>query len=244
MNIENITTLAEQLEVLGFTGLKYDLLRKVCFKPLNFVLEHKVDAGNDKLDFEIYFEKLAQAEMYQLKYYEATLNTDECLRNMEVSSVEITALEKSFAEIDWAAFFNPSTAKSWSPDNKNSWETERKVESIIDQLNQLEKTAEGKAFANKLKLKFWWPVPYRENYCLFNPVKSKKGFVQRFYFFAGQPGISVSECARFLLHQKMTKQLVTEKKGKNNFAADDEGVSKKLKSTKRQYKKNVQAEKK
>ena len=73
MNIQNITALAEQLQLFGFENTGYSLLKRICFKPDNFSLSQKMTKGKDQVSFNLYFEKDSKKETYALMYYDAIL---------------------------------------------------------------------------------------------------------------------------------------------------------------------------
>ncbi|MGC4102303.1 hypothetical protein [Ferruginibacter sp.] len=218
MNITNVAALAVQLESLGFNGLRYDLLRKICFMPHSFFLSFTSESENDKVNFEISFEMASSDELYKLMYYDAILAAEKNFQKNEINGIQLAELEKSFEKIDWAALFNPSTFKDWKADDKNSWDTEQRVATLIEQVRELEKTPEGKAYANDIRSRFWGAIAYYNLYCPFKVIKDKQGFVQRFYFFENQPSITVNECIRFLRHQKLVKEFNI--KTKASFSSD------------------------
>ena len=46
MNIENISALMGQLQSLGFENAGYSLLKRISFKPENFILSQKIEKKN------------------------------------------------------------------------------------------------------------------------------------------------------------------------------------------------------
>lgn len=212
MNIQNIASLADQLEGLGFKNSGYSLLKRICFKPAVFSLSQKIEKDKDQLSIQLFFEKDTKQEEYTLMYYDAILQKEVASVGVTINGISIATLEKSMAEIDWKASFDLNTKKQWSVEDKASWEKEQKVEAVIEDLNELEKSEDGKTISVGLKLKYWAGAPYQELMGSISPIKSKFEVTQRFYFFQGQTGITVDEAYRFLQNRWLEKQMLAKRK--------------------------------
>lgn len=212
MNTQNIITLAEQLQLLGFENAGYLLLKRICFKPDSFLISQRIEKGKDKLTFQLMFEKDGQQNTYVLVYYDAILQKETALAEVTINGINTAALERSLSEIDWKAAFDFSATKMWDAEDKTSWVNEQKVETAIEGFSELEKSEEGKIIAAGLKLKYWAGLPYQELFGNINPVKNKLEVIQRFYFFEGQAGISVEEAYRFLQNRWQEKQMQAKRK--------------------------------
>jgi hypothetical protein len=212
MNIQNITALAEQLQSLGFENAGYWLLKRICFKPDSFLISQKIEKGKDKLTFQLFFERDNKQNVYSLMYYDAILQKEIPLTDVAVNGINAAALERSVAEIDWKNAFDFNSKKLWNAEDKISWEKEQKIETVIEDFAELEKSEEGKAIAVGLKLKYWNGVPYQELFGNISPLKNKLEVSQRFYFFDGQPGISIDEANRFLQNRWLEKQMQAKRK--------------------------------
>lgn len=212
MNIENISSLVEQLESLGFKNSGYLLLKRISFKPNHFTLSYGMDKGKDKLSFQLFFEKDGTQNSYALMYYDASLQKETALIDITINGINSANIEKSMAEIDWKTAFDFNTNKSLNFEEKISWEKEQKIENIIDGLSALEKSEDGKAISTGLKLKYWTGIPYQELFGNISPLKNKLDVSQRFYFFDGQIGISIEEAYRFLKNRWLEKEMQVKKK--------------------------------
>ncbi len=212
MNIENISALLGQLQSLGFENAGYSLLKRISFKPENFILSQKIEKAKDKLSFQLFFEKDIKQDIYVLSYYDAILQKETSLIDAAINGINISNLEKSMIEIDWKNAFDFDAKKQLNLEDKTSWEKELKVESVIEGLSELEKSEEGKVVAVGLKLKYWSEVSYQELFGSISPLKNKSEVSQRFYFFEGQTGISVEEAYRFLQNRLLEKQMQAKKK--------------------------------
>src|SRR6185312_9322924 len=212
MNIENISALARQLQSLGFENEGYSLLKRIGFKLENFILSQKMEKTKDKLIFQLFFEKDVKQGTYVLSYYDAVLQKETPLIDATINGINTTTLEKSMTEIDWKSAFDFVTKKQLNLEDKTSWEKEQKVESVIEGLSELEKSEDGKAVAERLKLKYWAGIPYQELFGNISPLKNKSEVSQRFYVFEGQPGISADESYRFLQNRWMEKQMQAKRK--------------------------------
>lgn len=212
MNIENISALMGQLQSLGFENAGYSLLKRVSFKPENFILSQKIEKAKDKLSFQLFFEKDIKQDIYVLSYYDAILQKETPLTDAAINGINISNLEKSMIEIDWKNAFDFVTKKQLNLEDKTSWEKEQKVESVIEGLSELEKSEDGKVVAIALKLKYWAGISYQELFGNISPLKNKSEVSQRFYVFEGQTGISVDEAYRFLQNRWLEKQMQAKKK--------------------------------
>jgi hypothetical protein len=143
-----------------------------------------------------------------------------------INGINSKDIEKQMSTIDWKNAFDQDEIRQWSVDDKASWEKEQKIETTLSDLTKLEEVEEGKAVGLSLKLKFWTDFTQSElvgNIC---PLKNKSEVSQRFYFFDGQPGISVDEAYRFLQNQWLEKQLQAKRKQNENAEikeADSDG---------------------
>ena len=131
MNIENISALMEQLQSLGFENAGYSLLKRISFKPENFILSQKIEIAKDKLSFQLFFEKDIKQDIYVLPYYDAILQKETPLIDAAINGINTSNLEKSMIEIDWKNAFDFVTKKQLNLEDKTSWEKEQKVESVI-----------------------------------------------------------------------------------------------------------------
>ena len=211
MDIQNISTLAEQLHLLGFENAGYHLLKRICFKPESFVFIRHIKKGNEELCFQLFYERNNKQETYVLMYYDAILQQEITLSNTASNGIEIAQLEKSMIGIDWKKAFDYTENKRWNADDKTSWENEQKIGTIMNDLAILETSDEGKAVAASLKLKYWNGSAYYELFDNIIQSKGKAEISQRFYFSDGQAGISVDEAYRFLQNRRLEKQMQAKK---------------------------------
>jgi len=216
MNIENISALIKQLQSLGFENAGYSLLKRISFKPENFILSQKMEKAKDKLSFQLFFEKEISIGMYVLLYYDAVLQKETPLIDASINGINTTSLEKTMTEIDWKSAFDFVTKKQLNLEDKTTWEKEQKVESVIESLSELEKSEDGKAVAVGLKLKYWAGIPFQEVFGNISPLRNKLEVSQRFYFSDGQAGISADEAYRFLQNRWLEKQMQAKSKQTSN----------------------------
>lgn len=212
MNIQNIVSLSEQLQSLGFEHTSSSLLKRACFRPESFIISQRVEKEKEQLRFHLFFEKDSKLNSYALIYYDAILQNEMDLTHTTINGIDTLALEKRMAEIDWKIAFELDVKKPWSVEDKSTWENEFKIESIVEDLDALEASDEGKTIAVSLKHKHWNGVPYQELFGTINPLKNKSEVSQRFYFSEGQAGISVDEAYRFLQNRWLEKQMQVKRK--------------------------------
>lgn len=214
--MENISALAEQLEVLGFEGAGYLLLKRICFKLEKFSFSQKVEKGNEQISFHLFFERNDKKDIYSLVYYDAILQKEISFADTTLNGVDIAGLEKQMSAIDWKKAFDFTETKRWTPNDKTSWDSEQKIESIITSLAEIEITDEGKSVTAALKSKHWTGAAYFEIFDNISQIKNKAEISQRFYCAEGQPRISVDEAYRFLQNRKLEKQMQAKRKQVDN----------------------------
>ncbi|TWI79056.1 hypothetical protein IQ13_3448 [Lacibacter cauensis] len=212
MNIQNITALASQLQSLGFDNLGSLVLKRICFKPDNFYLNHKIAKDKELLEFRFYFERQRKSDAYMLLYYDITLQQKDVFEELMIAGINIADLEKQMTTISWMSAFNLDERKKLDPNDKTTWEVEAKVETVVESLASLEQDEKGKAVAAALKVKFWLGTPYHEIFGSIPAVKNKSDISQRFYFSENSSGITVDEAYRFLQNKWLEKQLQLKKK--------------------------------
>lgn len=216
MNIENITALANQLQLLGFQDTGSLLLKRICFKPANFYLLQRVKKEKEVMLFSLYFERLQKDDAYVLQYYDVTLQKENGISPLAVDGINPVELEKQMAVIDWKKAFSLDEKKAWNPDDKSTWENELKISGIIESLSLLENSELGKAVTSSLKQKFWTGTLYQEVAGAITSVKNKADVSQRFYFSEDGLGITVDEAYRFLQNKWMEKQMQLKRKQTDN----------------------------
>lgn len=212
MNIQNIVSLAEQLQSLGFENTNSSLLKRICFRPESFAIFQRIEKGKDQLRFHLFFERWSSQDSYALIYYDAILQKETDLTDTTINGIDILALERRMAEIDWKIAFELDAKKQWNAEDKSTWEKELKIESIVTDLIALEVSEEGKSITVGLKIKHWAGVPHQELFGNISPLKNKSEISQRFYFSEGQAGISVDEAYRFLQNRCLEKEMLAKKK--------------------------------
>jgi len=221
MNIQNIAALAGKLEELGFGNMGYLLLKKISFRPESFSLPVKNGQSNSPLRFQIFIQRKGKSGEYELMYYDAFLQPDSIKMKSLIAGVDISVLRNAMTKIDWRNAFDFTAGKHLSINEQSNWETEQEIESVIEQLESLEKSDDGKIVSTTLKLEFWSGLPYQELFGNITPVKNKDDIWQRFYFAMGQPGISVDEAYRFLQSRLLEKQILLRKRQPDNLEAEE-----------------------
>jgi hypothetical protein len=213
MDIQNICTLTNMLQALGFEDtIASQLLKNICFKPSNFIIHQGMVKGKDVMNFHLAFEKNAISSFYSCVYYDAVLRKEIEIPSVNINEIKVKELNRRMEEVNWTNAFTFQKNKVWQAEDKTSWSEEEKVESIVTDLQALESAEEGKEIADRLKMKFWCDLPVQEMICNLSSLKSKFEISQRFYLFESQSGISVEEAYRFLHNRWMEKQLQAKKK--------------------------------
>lgn len=201
MNIQNISGLTNQLMTLGFGDLGFSLAKRIALKPENFLMQVKIEKENDIMQAEIFIQN--KDDLYNVQYYDATLQQNSFAMSEELNGINIPMLEKKMLAIDWKNAFELDEQKPWN--EKAELNNEQAVESAISDLKHLETMDEGKAIASLLKLKYWAGANYYDIFGVITAPKAKAEISQRFFIFDGQPGISVDEAYRFLQNRRMEK---------------------------------------
>jgi hypothetical protein len=219
MNIQNISALAVQLKTIGFENMGYSLLKRICLLPGNFIITEKISKESGQVVFNLYFEKDRKGNSYRLDYYDAILQKELPLSDLQFEGISISDIEENMRSIDWKAAFDFSTKRPFNADDKSTYEKEQKIEQTMTDLSRLEMTDEGKQVSVSLKQKYWSDIPYHDLMGNITAIKSKSELSQRFYCAEGQPVISADEACRFLQNKWLEKQLQLKRK---QFDSTDE----------------------
>ena len=207
MNTENIVSLSKTLERLGFKGLGHQLLKRLCFKPSNFTILHKITKGDDAFDCHLFFEKGNALDSYAFVYFDASLCKETVASEIEVNGIEVSKLEKQMTSINWSEFFISKVYPDFDITNKATWQLEATIWSIINNLTALENTKDGIAIASTLKIKYWQGLPVQEWTGQPINIKSKEAIIQRFYVFNAETDICLEEAYRFLKNSWWEKEM-------------------------------------
>jgi len=222
MDIQNIAALSSKLEALGFEHLGYQLIKKISFRLQNFWLVSKANHLTNDLNFHLFLQRNSVTNNYELLYYDAILKVSSEANEQVINGIDIGEIKTAMAKIDWKNAFDLTIGKNSLVNEKSDWRKEEDVELVIEKLEMLEKSENGKSIATSLKLEFWAGLPYQDLFGNIAPVKNKYEISQRFYCAAGQPGISVDEAYRFLQNRLLEKQISLRKKQpESQEAADD-----------------------
>jgi len=214
MNIENIMSLAGQLQELGFGNLSSQLLKRICLKPKSFSLVTAIEKDSTRADFSILFAKDDASGSYILKYFEGFLQSNQTLLEKPVNSVDVMALAKRMATINWGDVFDMDSKKIWDATDKTTWANEQVVESIITDIEALDTTIEGKRIADALRLKFWSVNNYSSAIEANRFMRNKTHIMQRFYFFENQSPITANEAFRFLQNRQRERAMIAQSRAK------------------------------
>jgi hypothetical protein len=243
MNIQNIAFLEEQLQSMGFDNTSSLLLKRIAFKPDNFVISQRIEKGKEQLRLDLFFEKAKQQDSYALVHYDAILEKEMSLTETTINGISTSAIENKMAEIDWKIAFELDENKQWCVEDKATWEEECKIQTIIDDLAALEVSEEGKTIAINLKIKHWAGASFQELFGNISPLKNKSVISQRFYFSEGHEGISMDEAFRFLQNKRLEKEMqgkrkptddsLLEESKKEGQASTGNGLLRKKRSAKR-----------
>ncbi|MBB1285689.1 hypothetical protein HRH25_14995 [Flavisolibacter sp. BT320] len=221
MNIQNIIALAEQLKSLGFANMGYPLAKRVCFKPKHFLLNYQVEKSGNVLSFQLSFEIDKKAgDAYVLVYYDAIFQRNKPFEGI-VNGVDVSLLSQQMSEVDWIKAFDFNEKKPLTGSDKNAFEKELKIASVIDALAALETTSEGRFAGSVLKQEHWQGTAYNEIYSNISVPKSKAEVSQRFYILEGQPSISVDEACRYLQNRWLEKEMLAKKKQAEGSETND-----------------------
>ena len=198
----NIALLKDMLQSLGFEeGLENKLRAHICFQPGRFTIRTRIHKEPDVMDFVLYFEK-HDSNGYACRYYDAVLRKRSLLDEQVMLEVNIQALDKRMALVDWNL---PTLSISATMDREEA------IDAIITDLRKLEEEEEGRRIAEHLRMKYWSGTLVEE---LVGSTgsKSRQEIMQRFYFFDGRSQITVEEAYRYLCNRWMEKEMNSKKK--------------------------------
>lgn len=155
-------------------------------------------------------------------YYDATLLKELQMPPLTINQVGLQELEASMQGIDWQLSEMPA---SFRMADESTWEREKCIERVVHELARLSGSAEGKKFADALKVRFWSGSLLEQLNGSLAAVRSKLSVSQRFYFMTGEV-ISVSEAWRFLQNRWMERKLLALRKSTDTCAENDQATGK------------------
>jgi hypothetical protein len=209
---QDIVSVAEALEKLGFdTSLHTTLNTYVSLQLPKFSISYKTVKERDVIKFNLFFQRKENA--YSCLYYDANLRKEIVFADTIIDNIHISDLDEEMKSINWNEVFNRS----------------QDIASIINDLQKLSLTKEGKELAEQLKVKYWSDTAL-ENIMGISFIKSRYEIAQRFYFLENGTGISIEEAYRFLNNKWMERQL--RRKSVTVVAPKPSTKSKKSKSSK------------
>lgn len=120
---------------------------------------------------------------------------------------DIVALNNTMDTIDWGSF--------GVRDKRVLIETANKVDEVLNDLQVLATTTDGKKIADLLKFKHWCDTPIEYLVNGLASFKSQYETTQRFYLSEGQ-GITTEEAYRFLCNRWVERKILAKKKEQEN----------------------------
>lgn len=210
MNIENVAALGALLSRAGFENLSYRLLQHICCQPLQFVLREQVMIGSDRVSCELNFER--KAGDYTIAYYDAALMKPITVPEATINHVSLLELEAAMKTIEWKKPEDPATFRI---SDETTWVREKEIARIVNDLTRLSATAQGKVYADALKVWFWSGTWIEDLNGSLAALRAKLEISQRFYFMDGDV-IPVFEAVKFLLNRWIQKKMAAIKKAESS----------------------------
>src|SRR6266540_7112055 len=122
MNIQNITSLSNSLQALGFEDtIASQLLKNISFKPSDFIIHQRMIKGKDVMNFHLSFEKNGTSNSYSCVYYDAVLRKEIEISSATINGINVKELDRRMAEINWINAFRFQEYKKWQVEDKLTW---------------------------------------------------------------------------------------------------------------------------
>lgn len=112
------------------------------------------------------------------------------------------------------------TAASFLIGDVRTWDRENAIASVVGSLNKLSATAEGKYFADALKIKYWADAGLEDWVGNLSAIRSRYEISQRVYFIDGE-ALAVDEAYRFLLNRWVEKKMQAKKRDEGKITQRD-----------------------
>lgn len=211
---KNIEHLKMQLVGLGFDeGLENELYAKICFRPAKFDVAYRLMREHDTVNYTLMLERDVE-EQYQCLYYDACLRKNITVPDTVAGDTDIVALNNIMNTVNWDF--------SGIADRQILVETANQVDEVLNDLQLLSGTVEGRKMADLLKFKHWSDTPIEYLFNGLGAFKTQYEITQRFYLAEGQ-GITTEEAYRFLCNRWVERKLLAKRKEGNISKAETEG---------------------
>lgn len=217
MNLDNIASLAATLSKTGFGNLTYPLLQHICCKPARFFLTENIVNASDRLSCQLCFER--HAGDYVFVYYDASLIREQAVPAIKLNGVELQDLEQAMVGINWK---ETESSTVFRLNDASTWEREKQIEHVMNELARLSVSEEGKAHADMLRVRFFSATIVEQLTGSLAAIRSKLEISQRFYITAGE-GITVDEALRFLQNRWVERRMVLERRKLDKDNRTDDG---------------------
>jgi len=152
MNEQQEKELLEYLSDLGFSGDEFvdGLKQKIRQGMPNFTLSHTVFYGNEKMIFDLSFEKDHKSDLYHLDSYDATLREAPEIHHSSINGIDTAKLEQDFKSVNWNLYFN-------DPKGALTENDRLQVKALLSDLWHLtaEPSEMGKQIQDVLQYKYW-----------------------------------------------------------------------------------------
>ncbi len=162
---KNLDELMNKLITLGFsTRLIPAIEFYINNSQQHFQLLERERLQDEKICYELSFEKGLDTNEYRLTGYEATLRIHPDIPDITIQGINAKELDKTMQTIDWAIDHHAESLFYESMKTQEGCELLDKVDSILKDINKLyENEGIGKDAAEKLMYKHWFSEPWESN---------------------------------------------------------------------------------
>jgi len=153
-----------QLAKLGFDNkLNEAISFYESYPQTHFQLPVRERNEKEAIDYWLFFEKSDNTSNYQLTRYDATLRISPEIPNTNIIGINTGKLDKAMKQFNWSFDHHTEALVDELLKTKAGRQELKSLDNILNDINKLHHSPEGKEIAEKLMFKYWSAGPYEPN---------------------------------------------------------------------------------
>jgi len=173
----NNEALRLHLEKLGFGNkLNEAISFYESYPQAHFQLPVRERNEKEAIDYWLRFEKSDNTRNYQLTGYDATLRIYPEIPDTIIIGINTGKLDEAMKQFDWSLDHHTEALIDELLQTKAGRQELKSLDNILNDINKLHHSPEGKEIAEKLMFKYWSAGPYEPNECSLKDMQQQYQF--------------------------------------------------------------------